>query len=72
MKSAGLSSKSKKGFREITKMTAVSNLKEIHLGAKEKLRSLRVQAQQAQFARQKRESLAATSEAAPTPILPSL
>ncbi len=63
MKSAGLSSKVKKGFRQITKMTASSNLQEIHMAAKEKQKSLRLQAEQAQLARQKRESKAAADSA---------
>ena len=56
MKSAGLSSKFRKMFRQTTKTTAFAQQQEIHLGIKEKQKSLRMQAEQAQIDRQKKES----------------
>jgi hypothetical protein len=56
MKSAGLSSKIKKNIRHNTKATAFAANHVNHLAAKEKQKSLRLQAEQAQMARMKKES----------------
>lgn len=56
MKTAGLSSKVRNAQKHTTKARAFTNLKEIHLGAKERQKSLRLQAEQAQIARKKKDS----------------
>ena len=66
MKTAGLSSKVKKEQRHTAKTQTFANLQVIHFGAKEKQKSLRMQAERAQWARQKREDeLKAASESSP-------
>jgi len=54
MKTAGLSSKVKKVQRHNTKTQTFAHLQEIHFGAKEKQKSLRMQAERTQWARQKK------------------
>lgn len=56
MKSAGLNQNFRRMLRQTTKMTAFSTLQTGHLAAKEKQRTLRIQAERAQFARQKKEA----------------
>jgi len=62
MKSAGLSSKFRKVIRHNTKTVAFAALQENHFAALEKQKSLRIQAAQAQLARQKKESKLVESE----------
>ena len=57
MKSAGLSSTFRNRLKHTTKTTAFATLQENHLAAKEKQKSLRLQAERAQLERQKRERL---------------
>jgi hypothetical protein len=59
MKSAGLNQNYRRMHKQTTKISAVASFQENHLAAKEKQRSLRVQAAQAQFERQKKEKLGA-------------
>jgi hypothetical protein len=56
MKSAGISSKTRKTFRQITKTGAFAAQQEGHLAAKERQKFLRMQAAKAQFERQKLET----------------
>ena len=56
MKSAGLSSTYKRMLRKTTKIVAFASQHENHLAAKEKQKSLRMQAERAQIERQKREN----------------
>lgn len=56
MKSAGLSSTYKRMLRQTTKISVSASLQANHLAAKEKQKSLRMQAEAAQIARQKREN----------------
>jgi hypothetical protein len=64
MKSAGLSSTFRTMLKKTKKITMHEAFQKNHLAAKEKQRSLRIQAAQAQFARQK--MAAAGSELAPS------
>lgn len=59
MKSAGLSSKFRKEFTKTTKMTAFDNLQQIHLGTKEKQKSLKMQAERMRLEQMKKDSQAA-------------
>ena len=73
MKSAGLSSKFKRTFRQTTKMTAYANVHQIHLSTKEREKSLRLQAERARLEKMKEASKAAVEELPITPPqIPSL
>ncbi len=56
MKNTGLSSKVRKGLRHNAKSANFAANHVGHLAAKEKQKSLRLQAEQAQLARQKKEN----------------
>jgi hypothetical protein len=57
MKSAGLNQNYRRMHKQTTKISAAESFQGNHLAAKEKQKSLRLQAAQAQFARQKKEKL---------------
>jgi hypothetical protein len=57
MKSAGLNQNYRRMHKQTTKISAAESFQGNHLAAKEKQKSLRLQAAQAQFERQKREKL---------------
>jgi hypothetical protein len=63
MKTAGLSSKTRKNLRHNSKTSTFARLEEIQHAAREKQRTLRVQAERSRLASEKRESdLAAKTE----------
>ena len=65
MKSAGLSSTYSKMLRKTTKISVFAAQQDSHLAAKEKQKTLRMQAAQAQFERQKKEATLQSEEASP-------
>ena len=71
MKSAGLSSKTRKAFKHISKTSVFASQQEGHLAAKEKQRLLRMQAAKAQFDRQQKAGEAAKDGADTIPANPA-
>ena len=69
MKSAGLSSNYRTMLKKTTKITATAAYQGNHLAAKEKKRTLRIQAEQAQRERQKRENPRPPENAIEAPVL---
>lgn len=63
MKSAGLSSTSRKTFKQTTRMTAFSAHQDKHFAAKERQRLLQVQVRQAQIAMQQKQERETASSA---------